>query len=93
MVAGYAKEHNPSVAEKIAAYSKRIVELFRQTEDYSSVWDSTEKEHRRAGTTEDYAVATAESLDILSKWAASQEKLRCTILEFVELLYSVVSES
>lgn len=28
MVAGYAKEHNPSVAEKIAAYSKRIVEPF-----------------------------------------------------------------
>ena len=33
MVADYAKKHNPSVAEKITAYSRRIVDLFHQTKD------------------------------------------------------------
>lgn len=92
-VADYAKKHDPSVAEKIATYSKRTVELFRQTKDHASAWDSQEKEkHRRAGATEDYAEASDESLGVLSTWTASQEKLRCTILEFMEFLYSVVSE-
>ena len=36
MVADYAKKQNPSVAEKIATCSKRIVELFHQTKDYAS---------------------------------------------------------
>jgi hypothetical protein len=90
-VADYAKKHNPSVAEKIAAYSRRIVDLFRQTKNYASEWDSEQKEKHKLST-EDYVEATKEGWDALDKWAVTQEKLRCLILEFVEFLYSVVSE-
>ena len=91
MVADYAKKHNPSVAEEITTYSERIVELFHQTKNYASGWDSKRKEKRRLST-EDYTEATDESWDALDKWTVSQEKLRQEILEFVELLYSVVSK-
>jgi len=92
MVADYAKKHNPSAAEKIVAYSKRIVELFHQTKDYASGWNSKRKEKRRLST-EDYTEATDESWDALDKWTVSKEKLRDAILEFMEFLYSVVSKS
>ncbi len=92
MVADYAKKHNPSVAEKITAYGTLIVDLFHQTKNYASGWNSGDKEKHRLST-EDYAEATDESWDALDKWTATQEKLRCLILEFVEFLYSVVSES
>jgi len=91
MVADYAKKHNPSVAEKIAAYSRRIVELFHQTKSYASGWDSKHKEKRRLST-EDHTEVTDESWDALDKWTVSQEKLRQAILELMELLYSVVSK-
>jgi len=91
MVADYAKKHNPSAAEKIVAYSKRIVELFHQTKDYASGWNSKRKEKRRLST-EDYTEATDESWDALDKWTVSQEKLRDAILEFMEFLYSVISK-
>jgi hypothetical protein len=91
MVADYAKKHNPSAAEEITTYSKRIVELFRQTKNHASGWNSEHKEKRRLST-EDYAEATDESWDKLDKWTVSQEKLRQEILEFMELLYSVVSK-
>jgi len=91
MVADYAKKHNPSAAEKIATCSKRIVELFHQTKDYASVWHSKRKEKRRLST-EDYTGATDESWDALDKWTVSQEKLRQAILEFMKLLYSVISK-
>ncbi|MGD8545358.1 MAG: hypothetical protein PVH12_04190 [Candidatus Bathyarchaeota archaeon] len=92
MVADYAKKHDPSVADNITAYIKRIVNLFHQTKDYASGWDSEHKEKHRLST-EDYVEATDESWDALDNWTDSQEKLRRTILEFVKLLYSVVSES
>jgi len=57
MVADYAKKHNPSVAEKITAYSRRIIDLFHQTMDYASGWDSERKEKHRLST-EDYVEAT-----------------------------------
>ncbi len=88
MVADYAKKHNPSVAEKITAYSRRIVDLFHQTKDYASGWDSEHKEKHRLST-EDYVEATDESWDALDKWVVTQEKLRCLILEFAKFLYSV----
>jgi hypothetical protein len=91
MVAEYAKKHDPSAVEKITTYSKRIVELFHQTKDYVSGWDSKRKE-KRGLSTEDYSEATDESWDALDKWTVSQEKLRQAILEFVELLYFVVSK-
>jgi len=91
MVADYAKKHNPSAAEKIATCSKRIVELFHQTKDYASGWNSKHKEKRRLST-EDYTGATDESWDALDKWTVSQEKLRQAILEFMKLLYSVISK-
>jgi len=90
-VADYAKKHNPSMAEKIAAYTGRIADLFRQTRDFASGWDSERKENHRPST-EDYVEATNESWDALDQWAATQEKLRCLVLEFVGLLYSIVSE-
>ncbi len=92
MVADFAKKHNPSVAGNIAAYSRRIVDLFHETKGYASGWGSKRKEKHRLST-EDYVEATDESWDALDRWTVSQEKLRHTILEFVELLYSVVSES
>ena len=91
-VVDYAKKHNPSAAEKINTYSRRIFNLFHKTKDYASGWDSKNKEKRRLST-EDYVEATDESWDALDKWAVTQEKLRCLILEFIGFLYSVVSES
>ena len=91
MVADYAKKHNPSAAEKITMHSKRIIELFRQTKYYASGWNSKHKEKRRLST-EDYTEATDESWDKLDKWTVTQEKLRQEILDFMKLLYFVVSK-
>jgi hypothetical protein len=91
MVADYAKKHNPSAVEEIAACSERIVELFHQTKDYASGWDSKRKGKRRLST-EDYIEATDESWDVIDEWRVSQEKLRQEILGFMELMYSVVSK-
>ena len=90
-VANYAKKHNPSVAEKIATYSRRITELFHQIKDHVREWGTKHKEKHRLST-EDYAKATDESWNALDKWAATQEEMRCLILEFVKFLYSIVSE-
>jgi hypothetical protein len=92
MVAEYAKKHNPSESEEITTYSKRIVELFQQTKNYASVWNSKQKEKRRLST-EDYTEATDESWDKLDKWTVTQEKLRQEILDFMKLLYSIVSKA
>jgi hypothetical protein len=91
-VVDYAKRQNPPLAEKITAYSRRIVDLFNQTKDYASGWETINDEKHRL-TTKDYAEATDESWDALDKWVVTQEKLRCLILEFVKFLYSVVSGS
>lgn len=92
MVADYAKKHNPSVAEKITTYSRRIADLFNQTKDYASGWETEHKERNRLST-EDYVEASDESWDALDKWAATQERLRRLILEFIGFLHSVISES
>ena len=92
VVADYAKKQNSSVAKKITRYRRQIVDLFHQTKNYASGWNSKLKEKHRLST-EDYTEATDESWDALDKWTATQEKLRRVILEFVGLLYSVVSES
>ena len=91
MVADYAKKHNPSAVEEITTYSKRIVELFHQTKDYASGWNSEHKEKRRLST-EDYTEATDESWDALDNWTVSKEKLRDAILELMEFMYSVISK-
>lgn len=91
MIADYAKKHNPSAAEEITTYSKRIVELFNQTKNYASGWNSKHKEKSNLST-EDYTKATDESWDELEKWTASQERLRQEILGFMEILHSVVSK-
>jgi hypothetical protein len=91
MVAEYAKKHNPSAAEEIITYSKRIVKLFNQTKNYASGWNSKHKEKRRIST-EDYTKATDESWDTLEKWTVTQEKLRQEILDLMTVLYSIVSK-
>lgn len=91
IVGDYAKEHNPSVAERITAYRRRIVDLFHQTKDLAAGWESEHKGKHRLST-EDYVKATDESWDSLDKWANTQERLRCLILEFVKFLFCVVSE-
>jgi hypothetical protein len=91
MVVDYAKKLDPSAVEELTTYSKRIVELFHQTKDYTSGWNSKHKENRTLST-EDYTEATDESWDALENWTVSQEKLRQSILEFMKLLYSVVSK-
>ena len=91
MVADYSKKHYPSAVEEVTMYSKRITELFNQTKNYASVWNSAHKE-KGSLCTDDYAEATDESWDVLDKWTVSQEKLRQEILQFMELLYSVTSK-
>ena len=85
MVADYAKKTNPSEAEKIAMFSKQIVELFYKTKDYASVWGSKHNE-KHEFSTEDYIEVTDERWDILNKWTISQEKLRDAILELIDFL-------
>jgi hypothetical protein len=92
VVADYAKKYNPSVAEKVTAQRRRIVDLFHQTKDYAGRWGAEHKEEHQLST-EDYVEATDESWDAHDKWTASQETLRRAILDFVKLLYSIVSES
>jgi hypothetical protein len=91
MVADYAKKHNPSLSEEITANSRRIADLFHQTKEYASMWEFKHKENHRIST-KDYVEATDESWDALDKWTTTQEELRRATLEFVRLLYSVVSE-
>ena len=88
MVADYAKKHAPSVAKEVTAYSKRIVELFRQTKDYASLWNSKRKEKNRYST-EEYTEVNGENWNALDAWTKSQEELRQEILDFMELLYSL----
>jgi len=85
MVADYAKKTNPSEAEKIATINKQIVELFQQTKDYASVWDSKHKEKHELSTA-DYTEAKDESWNALDNWTVSQEKLRDAILELIDFL-------
>jgi hypothetical protein len=92
MVADYVKKHNPSAAERITTYRRRIVDMFRQTKECARGWDAERKEKQRLSTA-DYVGATDESWDALEKWTVTQEELRCSILEFVDFLHSVVSES
>jgi hypothetical protein len=92
MVADYAKKHYPSMTEKIAAYRQQIADLFHQIKTYARGWKTEYKEKHRLST-KDYIEATDERWDALDKWAVTQEKLRCLILEYVDFLYSVVSES
>ena len=91
MVADYSKKHYPSAVEEITMYNERIIELFNQTKNYASGWNSSHKEKRRLSADE-YAETTDESWGALDKWTASQEKLRQEILYFIELLYSVTSK-
>jgi hypothetical protein len=87
-IADYAKKHNPDAVKEIDNYSKQIVELFQQTKNYASGW-STKQNEKHSLSTEDYAEASNESWDELDKWTISQEKLRQSILDFMELLKSV----
>ena len=91
MVADYSKKHYPSAVEEITMYIERIFELFNQTKNYESGWNSSHKE-KRGLCADEYAEATDEGWDALNKWTASQEKLRQEILHFMELLYSVTSQ-
>ena len=87
IIADYSKKHNLSTAKRITALSKMVVELFQQTKNYSSGWNSKERQINELST-QDYAKATDESWDNLDKWTVSQEKLRQRILDLIEVLYS-----
>ncbi len=91
-VATYAAIHRPDTAAQIAASRTQIATLFQQTKDYASVWESKHQEKSRLAT-RDYVEASDESWDALDNWTASQQELRHAILAFVQLLYSVVSET
>ncbi|UCE96188.1 MAG: hypothetical protein JSV51_00840 [Candidatus Bathyarchaeota archaeon] len=90
-VGNYIKKHNPSIAEKISAHDRRIVDLFHKARDFANVWGRKHKEKNKLST-EDYVEATNESWDALDEWVATQEKLRHSILEFMKFLHSI-SES
>jgi hypothetical protein len=87
IIADYTKKHNPSTAKKITTLSKILVELFQQTKNYASGWNSQDTKISKP-TTEDYTKATDENWDNLDKWIVFQEKLRQKILDLIELLYS-----
>jgi hypothetical protein len=91
IIADYQKKHNLSTAKRITALNKMVVELFQQTKNYSSVWNSKERQINELST-QDYAKATDESWDNLDKWAVSQEKLRQKILDLIEVLYTSDSQ-
>ncbi|MGD2065936.1 MAG: hypothetical protein PVI43_02040, partial [Candidatus Bathyarchaeota archaeon] len=91
IIADYTKEHNPSTAKKIAALSKIVVNLFQQTKNYASGWNSKESQISELST-QDYTKATDESWDNLDAWTVSQEKLRQKILDLIEVLYSSDSQ-
>jgi hypothetical protein len=91
IVADYSKKLYPSAVEEITMYNERIIELFNQTKNYASVWNSSHKE-KLSPSADEYGETTEESWDALDKWTASQEKLRQEILYFMELLYSVPSK-
>ena len=91
IIADYQKKHNLSTAKRITALNKMVVELFQQTKNYSSVWNSNEHQINELST-QDYAKATDESWDNLDKWTVSQEKLRQKILDLIEVLYTSDSQ-
>ena len=75
IVADYAKKHSPSDNEEIACYTKRILELFNKTKEYTGSWNSKYKE-KSSLSTEDYTEATDQSWIELDEWTVSQERLR-----------------
>ena len=78
-------------AKKISALSKIVVELFEQTKNYASSWDSKGNKIGKPST-EDYATATDANWDELDKWNDSKEMLRQKILDLIKLIYSSDSE-
>ena len=86
-IADYTKKHNSPTAKKITALSKMVIELFQQTKNYASGWNSKDNQISEPST-KDYSKATDESWNNLDKWTVSQEKLRQKILDLIELLYS-----
>jgi hypothetical protein len=91
-IAEYAKKQNSNAITEITSHRGQIVELFQETKNYASGWSSKQKE-KQPLCTEDYTEATNESWDELDKWMLSQEKLRLSILDFMELLKSVEIKS
>jgi hypothetical protein len=92
IVADYAKKHHPSCVEEITRYSKRILELFNQTKEYTASW-SSKYNKKSTLSTEDYTDATDQSWTELEAWTVSQERLRQEILDFIEFLYSIDSQT
>jgi hypothetical protein len=91
-IADYAEKHNPDAVEEISNYRKQIVELFHKTKNYARGWSTNQKE-KHSLSTADYTEATNESWDQLDNWTFSQEKLRQLILDFMDLLKSVLIKS
>ena len=91
IIADYTTKHKPSVAKKITALSKTVVELFQQTKNYASDWNSKDRQISKLST-EDYTNATDAKWDEFDKWNDSKEKLRQKILDLIELIYSSDSE-
>jgi hypothetical protein len=91
IIADYTKKYNPSTAKKITTLRKILLELFQQTKNHASGWNSKDTQISKPST-EDYNQATDENWDNLDKWAVSQEKLRQKILDLIELLYSSDSQ-
>jgi hypothetical protein len=86
LIADNSKTDNASTIKEIAAYNKRILDLFYQTKNYAQVWDSNQKQKSKKISTEDYAEATDKNWDELDQWTVSQEKLRKAILDLIDFL-------
>ena len=91
IIADYTNKNKPSAAKKITALSKIVVELFQQTRNYASDWNSKDNQISKFFT-EDYTNATEANWDEFDKWNDSKEKLREKIIDLIELIYASDSE-
>ena len=91
IISDYTNKHKPSEAKKITALSKIVVELFQQTRNYASDWNSKDNQISKLFT-EDYTNATEANWDEFDKWNDSKEKLREKIIDLIELIYASDSE-
>jgi hypothetical protein len=87
-IADNAKKHNSDAIKEINNNRQQIVKLFEKTKMYASTWSNKQKEKHNLST-QDYSEATNESWNQLENWTINQEKLRQSILDFLDLLKSL----
>jgi hypothetical protein len=88
LIAEQTKKRYPSIIKEITVYTKRIIDLFQQTKNFASGWDSKQRETIKIST-KDYSQATTKNWDELDQWTTHQEMLRNALLDLMDFLYSI----